>query len=164
MATDPPRLISRKEAAAYCGVSPTTFSTWVASGQMPQPVLGTKWDKRAIDARLDELSGISAPQVPPPEEDAFEKWAAKQRERDKHAPIHNLDAREERVVRFMIAHPECTTVDEIPQAGEKTMEAIANRGVVRAGAKITNGKRQWFVTDEGLAEIERTDTWRNWKF
>jgi hypothetical protein len=55
------RLIGRKEAAAYCGVSPTCFSMWVASHKMPPAISGTrKWDKKAIDAKLDEISGLAA--------------------------------------------------------------------------------------------------------
>ncbi|WP_246650511.1 helix-turn-helix transcriptional regulator [Rhizobium laguerreae] len=54
-----PRLIGRKEAAAYCGIGESTFSLWVANHKMPPAIAGTrKWDKRAIDARLDEISGI----------------------------------------------------------------------------------------------------------
>lgn len=58
--TDGPRLIGRKEAAAYCGITPTCFSMWVASHKMPSAIPGTrKWDKRAIDAKLDEISGLT---------------------------------------------------------------------------------------------------------
>lgn len=54
-----PRLIGRAEAAAYCGVTPTCFSMWVSSHKMPPAIPGTrKWDKRAIDAKLDEISGL----------------------------------------------------------------------------------------------------------
>ncbi|WP_234836842.1 helix-turn-helix transcriptional regulator [Sinorhizobium meliloti] len=60
---DSPRLIGRKEAAAYCGISPTCFSMWVASNKMPPAIPGTrKWDKRAIDAKLDEISGLDVPE------------------------------------------------------------------------------------------------------
>lgn len=59
--TAEPRLLSRKEASAYCGVSPTCFSMWIAGHKMPPAIPGTrKWDKRAIDARLDEISGLAA--------------------------------------------------------------------------------------------------------
>ncbi|MNL80627.1 hypothetical protein D3C87_2075310 [compost metagenome] len=65
----------------------------------------------------------------------------------------------------MLAHAECTTTDMIPQVGEKTLETMQQRaGVVRPGGKDHSGRRQWFVTDEGRAEIDRIDTWRNWKF
>ncbi len=66
-----PRLIGRREAAAYCGVTPTCFSMWVASHKMPPAIPGTrKWDKRAIDARLDEISGLAVND----NEDAFDRW------------------------------------------------------------------------------------------
>lgn len=66
-----PRLIGRREAAAYCGITPTCFSMWVASHKMPPAIPGTrKWDKKAIDARLDEISGLGAND----NEDAFDRW------------------------------------------------------------------------------------------
>lgn len=69
--TDGPRLIGRKEAAAYLGIAESTFSMWVSTHKMPHAVAGTrKWDKRAIDARLDELSGLK----PSDAEDSYEKW------------------------------------------------------------------------------------------
>lgn len=73
-----PRLIGRREAAAYCGVTPTCFSMWVASHKMPPAIPGTrKWDKKAIDAKLDEISGLAVNDNKA--EDEFEKWS---RERD----------------------------------------------------------------------------------
>lgn len=69
--TDHPRLISRKEAAAYCGIAESTFSLWVATYKMPPAVPGTrKWDRRAIDAKLDEISGLGATET----EDRYERW------------------------------------------------------------------------------------------
>ncbi len=74
--TDEPRLIGRKEAAAYCGISPTCFSMWVASHKMPPAIPGTrKWDKRAIDAKLDEISGLARDGG----EDAFDRWERENR-------------------------------------------------------------------------------------
>ncbi|MFF0919067.1 helix-turn-helix transcriptional regulator [Rhizobium leguminosarum] len=163
--TIPPRLIGRKEAAEYCSISPTCFSMWVASHKMPPPIPGTrKWDKKAIDAKLDEISGLVPVNESRPAGNAWAEWKARSRERDKYRPLHRLDAREERVLRFMIAHTDHLTVDLIPQAGEKTMEALAKVGVVRSGGKDYRGMRDWSVTDEGRAEVERIDTWTNWKF
>ncbi|WP_244625092.1 helix-turn-helix transcriptional regulator [Rhizobium daejeonense] len=66
-----PRLIGRREAANYLGIAESTFSMWVATHKMPQPVAGTRrWDMKAIDARLDELSGLAAND----NEDPYEKW------------------------------------------------------------------------------------------
>jgi len=74
---DNKRLMGRVEAAEYCDLSPSAFSQWITVGRLPKPIAGThKWDKRAIDARLDELSGIS---VEAEKETDLQKW---RRERD----------------------------------------------------------------------------------
>lgn len=66
-----PRLIGRKEAAEYLGIAESTFSLWVASHKMPPPIPGTrKWDRKAIDARIDEISGFGGKD----DEDPYEKW------------------------------------------------------------------------------------------
>lgn len=72
-----PRLIGRKEAAEYCGIGESTFSLWVSTHKMPTAIAGTrKWDRRAIDARLDEISGLVEPEE---KETDLQKW---RRERD----------------------------------------------------------------------------------
>lgn len=58
--TDGPRLLSRSQAATYCGITPTAFSGWVRTNKMPPAIPGTrKWDRCAIDAKLDEISGLA---------------------------------------------------------------------------------------------------------
>ena len=56
------RVISKKEAASYAGVSPGHFEKLVRSGQLP-PALSLpgvkRWDKAALDKALDEMSGLS---------------------------------------------------------------------------------------------------------
>lgn len=54
------RLLSRVEAAAYVGVSPTTFDRMMADGFMPGPkriYARVLWDVRALDAAIDCLPG-----------------------------------------------------------------------------------------------------------
>jgi predicted DNA-binding transcriptional regulator AlpA len=54
-----PRLLTREQAATYCGLSFSAFTNWVRSGRIPGPIPQThRWDKRAIDAALDALSCI----------------------------------------------------------------------------------------------------------
>lgn len=73
-ANDNQRLLSRQEASAYCGVSVATFSGWVSAGHMPKPLFGSRrWDRKAIDARLDEASGLALP-VSSKDEDPVERW------------------------------------------------------------------------------------------
>ncbi len=76
--TDEKRLLTREEAATYCGLKPSAFSLWVSKGTMPKPVPGTRrWDKRAIDAKLDGMSGLVNKDNDT--ETALQKW---RRERD----------------------------------------------------------------------------------
>lgn len=45
-----PRLLSGAAAAEYCGVTPATWSKWVAAGTVPPALPGTRrWDRKAID-------------------------------------------------------------------------------------------------------------------
>lgn len=68
-----PRLLGRREAAAYLGIGESTFSLWVSTHKMPPSIAGTrKWDKKAIDAKLDAISGLDV--ANDNIEDEFEKW------------------------------------------------------------------------------------------
>lgn len=54
----PPRGLSRTEAAAYIGVSPSMFDLMVKDGRMPKPKninSRTVWDVRRVDKFFDEL-------------------------------------------------------------------------------------------------------------
>lgn len=78
-----PRLMTGREAAAYCRVTATTWAKWVALRIVPAPIPGTRrWDRRALDLALDKLSGIEAPRHQDDRDAALEQWmredAAKQ--------------------------------------------------------------------------------------
>lgn len=69
-----PRILTRGTAAAYCSIKPGTFDHWVSLGRLPKPLPGTKrWDRLAIDAALDRLSGL-VPAGAKQEDDEFRKW------------------------------------------------------------------------------------------
>lgn len=56
-----PRLLSRKQAAAYCSVSPETFDDYRRRAIVPDPIIGTnRWDRKLIDIWLDKASGITS--------------------------------------------------------------------------------------------------------
>jgi hypothetical protein len=69
-----PRCLNRRQAADYCGCSSlSTFDDWVRRGILPGPIAGTRrWDRKAIDAALDKMSGLSA--TASGEEDPFVVW------------------------------------------------------------------------------------------
>lgn len=53
-------MLSRAEAAAYSGVSPSTFDRMIADRLMPGPkrIYGrVLWDVRALDAAIDLIPG-----------------------------------------------------------------------------------------------------------
>lgn len=63
-----PRGLSREEAAAYVGVSPTTFDAMIKSNAMPKPKhIGRRrvWDRRQIDLAFEAL---------PDENDSDDVW------------------------------------------------------------------------------------------
>jgi hypothetical protein len=55
-----PRGMSKEQAAAYAGCeSLSAFNDWIRRGIIPGPIPGTrKWDRKAIDAALDQLTGL----------------------------------------------------------------------------------------------------------
>ena len=68
-----PRLMTRDQAATYCGLSRNQFSNWVRDGLVPPPIARTKrWDRHAIDQRLDQLSGLAVQSALSP----LEQWKA----------------------------------------------------------------------------------------
>jgi len=62
-----PRGLSREEAAAYVGVSPTLFDRAVAEGKVPKPfrLYGrVLWDIRKLDAAITALDTEDATNDP----------------------------------------------------------------------------------------------------
>lgn len=68
------RGLSKTEAAAYCGCETVdAFNNWVRRKIVPGPIPGTtRWDRLAIDAALDRLSGLAKGKP-----DDFDEWARK---------------------------------------------------------------------------------------
>ena len=72
----PPRGLSRVQAAAYIGVSPTKFDQMVADGRMPPPkrIDGRLvWDIRRLDISFEALP--DEPGRGPPEAEQDDVWA-----------------------------------------------------------------------------------------
>mgnify|MGYP003395661185 CR=1 FL=1 len=54
-----PRLLTKREAAAYCGIGTGAFDAWMRKHILPRALKGTqRWDRAAIDAALDRRSGL----------------------------------------------------------------------------------------------------------
>lgn len=55
-----PRL-TEEDAVAYCGCGVDPFDTWINKGIVPGVIPGMqRWDRKAIDVRLDRASGIQS--------------------------------------------------------------------------------------------------------
>jgi len=62
----PPRGLSRVQASAYVGVSPTLFDELVKDGRMPSPVrINSRvlWDRLQLDEAFAALPHDSAPEA-----------------------------------------------------------------------------------------------------
>jgi hypothetical protein len=74
-----PRGLSREAAAAYVGLSLSSFDTARRAGEYPRATLpGKRFDRILIDKAADKLSGVkeSAP-------DPLDEWIAKRAAREK---------------------------------------------------------------------------------
>src|SRR5690242_987447 len=59
----PPRGLSRKQAAAYIGVSPSVYDQLVADGRMPPSKRINRrrvWDRHLVDLAFDDLPSADA--------------------------------------------------------------------------------------------------------
>jgi predicted DNA-binding transcriptional regulator AlpA len=90
------RLLDRKAAAAYVGLSTTNFDVEVAAGTFPQPfplalTRRRLWDVRALDAAIDRAMGIQAKA-----DNRAERKRAWQEERERRENRRPWAARERR--------------------------------------------------------------------
>jgi hypothetical protein len=63
----PPRGLSREEAAAYIGVSPSLFDVMVKDGRMPGPThINSRvvWDRLKLDASFEALADTNEVTAP----------------------------------------------------------------------------------------------------
>ena len=66
-----PRGLSRHEAAAFVGLSPTAFDNARREGKYPNPTLpGKRYDRSLLEKAMDNLSGLATDSIQP----ALDKW------------------------------------------------------------------------------------------
>ncbi len=76
------RGMTREEAAAYVGLSPSAFDSARKTQQYPDHTLpGRRYDRRLLDARMDALSGIKPEGSEAPAVSALDEWRAKRGKR-----------------------------------------------------------------------------------
>lgn len=74
----PPRLLTREQAARYCGLTKEGFDGWVKRQLVPGPIPGTRrWDLREIDRAIDNKGGRLNSSTPAGNSnDDFDSWMA----------------------------------------------------------------------------------------
>ena len=163
-----PRLLTREQAAAYCGYSPSGFSARVADGTLPGPISGlARWDKDAIDRRLDELSGL-VPVAPQPAHADFEAekeyvidqewlaWEIEQNRRASRWPQYDLNLRQAKALDALGKYdptPVASTV--VAGAGNKTFEHLIEKGLASEHGPDRDGDRTFVLTGMGRDEYQR---------
>lgn len=71
------RLLTKREAAERCAITPSAFDQWKRKGLVPGPVPGTRrYDAKALDLALDKAMGLTSD-----EPSTFAEW--KQKRADK---------------------------------------------------------------------------------
>lgn len=81
------RLLTKEQAAAYCGQTIRSFDRLRNLGRLPNRVDGTlRWDRRALDLAIDDLSrgakrASAATAVPEEPTDPLEAWRKKRDDR-----------------------------------------------------------------------------------
>ncbi|MCD7111603.1 hypothetical protein LRX75_21440 [Rhizobium sp. DKSPLA3] len=145
-----PRLLTKSQAAAYCGLSISTFGGVcpVRAVALGDSVRMHRYDVRDLDAWIDSFkSGQPAGK------------SALRSALDRLSSPTELDDRHVKVLRFMRDHPECETAAEIPGAGETTLAMLAGKSMVRELAKDAKGKRRFTLTKDGKAEMRKIEAW-----
>jgi hypothetical protein len=71
-----PRLITKKQAAAYCGVGLERFERHIRIHVPPIYISNTpRWDRKALDQWLDSQSGLLVQKTDAPEKETeFERY------------------------------------------------------------------------------------------
>jgi hypothetical protein len=72
-----PRVITKAEAAAYCGCTLRTFDSWVEKGIVPGAIPNThRWDRKGIDLALDMVSHLPSNITPSDHLTPYQRWKA----------------------------------------------------------------------------------------
>lgn len=145
-----PRLLTKSQAAAYCGLSVSTFGGVcpVRAIALGEGVRMHRYDVREIDAWIDSFKSER------PSGTSILRELL-----DMPRSPTELDDRHVKVLRFMRDHPECETAAEIPGAGEATLVMLSGKSMVRELAKDAKGKRRFTLTKDGKAEMRKIEAW-----
>lgn len=144
------RLLTKTQAAAYCGLSPATFSVTcpVRPIALGEGVRMHRYDVQKIDAWIDGLQAGEQPKKKLVDELL-----------DLMSSPSDLDERFVKVLRFMRDHPDCDTAQDIRGAGERTLDMLEEKGMIRGIGDSLKGKRRFVLTKAGRQELKNIEKW-----
>ena len=170
-----PRGLTREQAAAYVGVSPSQFMELVVSRKMPAPKrLGAqlRWDRFEIDRVLDatdaslrniadwqELVAAVAPILTTPEtasrlptREELEKDEAEWRRTIRRTP---LDKRERIALSLLYDRRDGVRESDLPKGlAFRTERRLLARAYVTVSGEQPHGWSLWKITKRGIAAVE----------
>jgi hypothetical protein len=126
-------------------------------GGRPVPLI-RKWYEMHMGLNLDRVR----PDIEGGKEN-LSAWTRTRQRREDKKPQLGLDGRCQKVLLYMVAHPDARTHPAIPNAALFTMEKLAEKAAVVAGKKDRDGDVVWEVTDAGREEAKRIDWYFNGK-
>ena len=141
--------LTRPQAAALCGLTPSGFDSWVQRGIVPPPIPGTRrWSRADLERALGGQSAEKSL-------DPFEEWKPSQKAPTKaksDAPVTPLGKREKSVLLQLLARRGHVTRDaDLEGAGPSTILKLGERGYL-----VPHGPYYFdlVLTDAGLGAAE----------
>ena len=126
----------------------------VLHGGRPVPLI-RKWYENYMGMHLKYI-----PSTLERSKDNPEVWTRSKRDRRNDLkPQLGLDGRCQKILLYMVSHPDARTIPAIPDAGEFTMSKLQEKGAVVAGNKDRDGDIIWKVTESGIEEAKRIQFW-----
>lgn len=146
------RLLTKSQAASYCGLSPVTFGGTcpVRPIALGEGVRLHRYDVHDIDKWIDSFRG--------PAEEKGNSLAMMMLHRLDQPS--DLDDKYIRILRYMRDHPDCDTAADIRGAGERTLDILMEKKVISHVGDDEVGRRRFALTTTGMAELTKMDAWK----
>lgn len=146
-----PRLLTKSQAAHYCGLSAATFG-----GTCPvRPIaLGHGVRMHRYDV-FDLNKWIDSLKEDKPARTTMESILLAKSDRPT-----DLDDRHVKVLRYMQDHSECDTAIDIRGAGDRTLELLAKRDFVQLLGSDERGLNRYGLSAQGRDIVAKMDEWK----
>lgn len=150
-ATITPRLLTKSQAAQYCGMAVGTFGDTcpVRPIALGHGVRMHRYDVCDLNKWIESLKEDK------PARTTFEAIMSAKKPRPT-----DLDDRHVKVLRYMRDHPECNTAKEIRGAGGRTLAMLADGDFVQLLGSDKRGLSQYGLSAQGRDVVAKMDEWK----